>query len=443
LRSQAASLETVEERQAALEQTIKMISENMDVFTAAQTKDRVVPHKFDGSGHMLIAGCKYYKTLCAEWMKPEPLADTCPDAMKNGVEAEFCVVNEPKGVGIVVVPWNAPVTLAVVPMIGMLAAGNKVAVKMPEMVPTVAAEFRRLSQRYLKGLVWVEDSMNGKEACERLIDEAADHLLFTGGAEIAKSVGVRCARVLTPMTLELGGKSPVFFDEGLGPLLDAGIRETLELKVAKTGQFCCAHDYALVHEGIYDEYVGKLRAAIEELGEKRNILMIGRRHYEGVKQKFLGTSAECLPPMEGAYVPNDEKMTLPFTAVLGPAMDSSCLTSEIFGPLLPVIKVSSVDEAIDIVNRIPTGKPLIAYCYSAKAESVDKFAAGTSSGNLCVNAGPQRLHMNMNIGFGGIGPSGSGRGFWGKEALREFSNRKTVIKAKDGFAQSFFSGPPS
>lgn len=442
LRSQSASLKTVEERQAALEQIVKLVNENIDALSEAQTKDRVVPHRFDGTARMITGACRFHQQLAVEWMTPEVLEDTCPDAMKNGVEAEFTVVNEPKGVGIAVVPWNAPITLALIPMMGMITAGNKVAVKMPELVPAVAAEFRRLIDKYLKGLVWVEEG--GREACERLIDEGADHLLFTGGAEIAKSVAARCAQVLTPVTLELGGKSPVFFDENLGPLLDSGIREIMELKVTKTGQFCCAHDYALVHASIYDEFVAKLRAAVEALGERRHVMLIGRRHYEAVKQKFLEGDAERVPPVEGAFVPDDAKMTLPFTCLLQPPLNSSCMTQEIFGPVLPIIKVESVDEAIATVNAIPTGKPLIAYCYSTSAESIDKFVNETSSGNLAINSGPQRLQMNFNVGFGGIGQSGSGRGFWGKEALREFSNRKTIIKAKDGkFAQSYFSGPPS
>jgi len=283
-----------------------------------------------------------------------------------------------------------------------------------------------------------------REAVERLIDEGPDHLVFTGGAETAKAVAARCAQTLTPVTLELGGKSPVFVDRGLeDKMLELAIREIIETKVYKTGQFCCAHDYALVHEDIHTAFCSKLTAAIEALGARRNVLMIGRRHYEAVKQKLLEADADSLPPMVDQYKPNDEAMTLPFTALLAPTPEKSVLTQEIFGPILPIVKVKNVNEAIDVVNGPFMKQPLIAYCYSQDSSNVDAFVSGIPAGNVAVNAGPQRLQLNYNAGFGGVGRSGSGVSFWGREALREFSNRKHVIHAKDGFAKSFFSGPPA
>jgi len=400
-----------------------------------------VPPRFDGTAKMLQGACKYYQKLVPDWMQPEKLEDTCPDALKNGVEADWFVINEPKGVGIAVVPWNAPVTLACIPALGMLAAGNRVVIKAPEITPTVSAVLRRLFHKYLYGYVWVEEG--GKQAVERIIDEGADHLVFTGGGEIAKVVAARCALQLTPVTLELGGKSPVFVDRGLGDaMLESVVTEILETKVAKTGQFCCAHDYALVHEDVHASFCEKLTKAIEALGDRRTITMIGRRQYEDVKRKLEEADAECIPPLGGPYVPDDAAMTLPMTGLLAPSPDKSVLTSEIFGPLLPILKIKSVEEAIDMVNGNPVGKPLIAYCYTEDQASVDAFLSRTSSGNVAINGGPQRMQLNFNVGFGGIGPSGSGVSMWGREALREFSNRKHVLHAKKGFARSFFSGPP-
>jgi len=438
LRASGKSLATAEERQHALEQVFNMISENVAAISKAQGKDRVVPANFEGTAKMVMNASRYYQGLVPQWMTPEKLEDTCPAPLKGGVEADWCVINEPKGVGIVVVPWNAPVTLAVIPMLAMIASGNRVVIKPAELTPTVASECRRLFQKYLHGYVWVEEG--GKEAVERLIDEGADHLVFTGGGEIAKVVAARCARMLTPVTLELGGKSPVFVDRGLSEsMMDSVVQEILETKVAKTGQFCCAHDYALVHEEAYSTFCAKLKAALEALGPRRNIPLIGRRQYTDVKRKLEESKATCMPPMVAPYVPDDVAMTLPMTCLLDPALNSSVLTTEIFGPLLPIVKVKSVEEAISFVNDMPTGRALIAYCYTQDSASVDAFLAGTSSGNVAVNAGPQRFHLNFNAGFGGIGPSGSGVHMWGREALREFSNRKHVCRARDGFARSFFS----
>ncbi|CAK0900500.1 unnamed protein product, partial [Prorocentrum cordatum] len=452
LRTKGKPLDTAEARVAALEQAFKMFSENIDEFTAAQTADRVAPCRFDGPARMLMGAAKFYQALVPAWMQPEKLGDTTPDMLKMGVEADFYAHNEPKGTGLVIAPWNAPALLAAVPTLGMLAAGNHVVIKPSETTPTVSALLRRLSQKYLHGLVWVEEG--ARDAVERLIDEAPDHLCFTGGGEIAKLVAARAARHLTPITLELGGKSPVFVDKGLGDgIMDKVVKEFLLLpplllmeilvtKQAFSGQFCCAHDYVLVHSEARDVFVQKLKAALEELGDARSVPLNNRRQYERVKAMLLESDGEKVPALAGAHVPVDSAMTLPVTAILQPSMEKDVLRHEIFGPLLPVLVVDGVGEAIAHVNAAATGKALIAYCYSEDEASVEQFLACTSSGNVCVNAGYQRMLGNYHVGFGGVGGSGCGVSMWGKEALREFSNRKVVCRARGGFASSLMGGPP-
>merc|ERR1711920_240250 len=176
-------------------------------------------------------------------------------------------------------------------------------------------------------------------------------------------------------------------------MLDCVVKEIMELKVVKTGQFCCAHDYALVHEDIHERFIKKLTAVVEGLGEQRNVMMIGRRHYESVKAKLEDAKAECIPPMQGSFVPNDEKMTLPFTGLLAPALDKAVNRTEIFGPLLPILKIKSVDEAIARIGDADRRQPLIAYCYSEDPASVDVFVKSVCAGNIAVNSGPQRFHI--------------------------------------------------
>merc|ERR1719230_2197956 len=162
---------------------------------------------------MILHGLAAYKRLVEPFMAPERLRDCSPEMLRAGIEAEYSVVNEPKGVCINISPWNAPVQLSLIPMLGMLAAGNHVVIKPPDLVPNISALLRRLVQKYLHGYVWVEEG--GKEAVERVIDEGSDRVVFTGGGEIAKQVAARCALNLTPVSLELGGKSPVFIDGDL------------------------------------------------------------------------------------------------------------------------------------------------------------------------------------------------------------------------------------
>jgi len=441
LRQHGRSLKTLEERKNVLDKVGQLILENMDAISDAHETDRVVPAKFDGTGRMILGGIASYKDLLPKWMEPESIPDAAPPPVKAGVETVWSVHNEPLGVCINIAPWNAPVTLCLIPALAMLAAGNHVVIKPPDLVPNISALLRRLCQKYLAGYVWVEEG--DKDTVNRIIDEGADHLEFTGGAEIAKIIAARCARVLTPVTLELGGKSPCFVDKGLSDaMLDNAIREILETKVYKTGQFCCAHDYALVHEEVHADFCARFKAKLEELGPKRKILMIGRRQYEEIKRKLKDSEAECIPPLAGDMVPDDQSMTVPMTGLLQPSLDKKVLTEEIFGPLLPILKVKSVQEAVDIINRPVSAKPLIAYCYTKDQTAEEYFVGSVPAGNIAVNGGPQRMIGNYASSFGGVGPSGTGVGFWGRDALAEFSNRKKVMRAKEGFAKSFFSGPP-
>merc|ERR1712232_878585 len=192
LRRQPQSLRTAEGRCEVLDRCIKMFTDGLDQVNQSQAKDRVIPPNFNGTAQMLIGGAKWYQKLVPDWMKPEQLEDTCPPILKAGVEAEFKVVREPKGVCIVIAPWNAPVTLAWIPMLGMIAAGNRVVIKPAEITPTVAKALRKLCHKYLHGLVWVEEG--GREAAERIIDEGADHLVFTGSGVVGKLVMARCAQ---------------------------------------------------------------------------------------------------------------------------------------------------------------------------------------------------------------------------------------------------------
>jgi len=316
-----------------------------------------------------------------------------------------------------------------------------VVIKPSEATPKSSEVLRMLCSKYLPGLVWVEQG--GKEAVERLIDEGADHLVFTGGGQVAKLIAARAAKTLTPVTLELGGKSPVFIDGSLDDsMLQSAVAEVLVTKQAFSGQFCQSHDYVLVHEAVYDSFCAKLKAAIENMGDGRNVPLVNKRHYDRVKALLPNHGLQCLPPMEGSFTPDDASMTLPVTAILEPPASSPVMQEEIFGPWLPVQKVTGVDDAITRVNANPQGRPLVLYCYSQDPNTIDIFLSKTSSGNVAINAGPQRLLSNYHVGFGGVGESGCGVSLWGKEAFREFSNRKHVVRAKEGFAQSFFGRPP-
>ncbi|CAJ1455596.1 unnamed protein product [Effrenium voratum] len=381
LREFGLPLKTEEDRIQALDKVTALLKDidAVNAISQAHETDRVPLPDFTGNARFLMGGIAFYKGLLPEWTRPEPIEDLAPPPLKQGVEAQWAVHNEPKGVCINIAPWNAPAMLSFGPMISMMAAGNHVVIKPPDLVPNVSAAVRKKCQQYLSGYVWVEEG--GKEVVERLIDEGADHLAFTGGSEIAKAVAARCGKTLTPMTLELGGKSPAFIDQGLSPnMLKSIVLEICETKVFKAGQFCCAHDYALVHESIYADFCKAFEAVLTDLGTRRNVPLIGRRHYESIKKLLRDSGAECVPPLNGDFLPKDEEMAIPMTGLISPGFDKEVWTREIFGPLLPILRISGVEQAVETINRVGP-KPLIAYCYT-KDEHSEK-AGSHGHGSWC------------------------------------------------------------
>jgi acyl-CoA reductase-like NAD-dependent aldehyde dehydrogenase len=266
----------------------------------------------------------------------------------------------------------------------------------------------------------------GKNITEELIDAAPDHILFTGGTEIGRIIAARAARNLTPVSLELGGKNPCFIAPADSSELSTYAKEIIGTKFYFGGQFCQAMDYCLVHESIFDEFVVTLEKEIDGLGDKRNCQMINVGHACRVRALLTDQEDKARPALPSADVIPDD--CVPLTLLVLPDTNSAVMGREIFGPILPLIKVASTEEAITFVAKRP--KPLVAYCYSSNETDWEQFATNTSSGNLAVNVGPQRMQSNFNVGFGGVGESGYGHSIWGRAAFDDYSHMKTVFRGK-------------
>lgn len=273
-----------------------------------------------------------------------------------------------------------------------------------------------------------------------LIDFGFDHIMFTGGTSIGRLVMARAARTLTPVTLELGGKNPVMIDEMSDGLLEASVKEIVGTKMYFSGEFCQCHDVCLVVDGMWDRFLEKLKAGVEGLGDKRMVRLIHDKHYKRVKNMLdthSGTSFPPPPPVD------DEGLRLPITAVLSPDGKDPIMQDEVFGPLWPIVRVSSLKDGIARANAISTGKPLVSYYYGENMENADQWLASTSSGSLAINAGPMRLQSNYNAAIHGVGNSGlGGASIWGKHVSDSFSHSKHVCRPQGGaFAGSIWSGP--
>jgi len=426
----------LEWRLDALDRAAAVILENEDALSAAQAADHVSPSSMRGASLMVKNALAFYKAGVPSWAAAQRPSESLPASLQT--EGEWEIVPQPKGVGLVIAPWNAPALLSILPLMGMLAAGNLCVIKPSEGAPTVSRLLARLVSKYFpdRSVVVAE---GGKETVEALISTPVEHILFTGGGEVGKKILALAARHLTPVSLELGGKNPCFVDVAERGQLELYAAEIVGTKKYFSGQFCQAQDYCLVCERSFDEFVEILAAKIEALGEQRSCQMISAAQARRVRALLEGHEGIACPPLPQADAAQED--CVPLTVLIEPPVDAVVMRDEIFGPLLPVLKVASIDEAVALVRQRP--KPLVAYCYSSDPMAWAAFRDATSSGNLGINCGPQRMQGNMNVGFGGTGESGCGYSIWGRAAFDDFSHHKTVFCGKK-FAGSVWgaASPP-
>jgi aldehyde dehydrogenase (NAD+) len=325
---------------------------------------------------------------------------------------------EPLGVVLVIGPWNYPVYLTLGPLVGAFAAGNCVVIKPSEHAPASSALLARLLPDYVD-----PDAISVLEGdasvSQELLAQGLDHVLFTGGPEIGKKVMEAAAPHLTPVTLELGGKSPVIIAAD-GDVTVAA-RRVAWTKLLNSGQTCIAPDYVLIDEKLKDAFVTALTATVAEFqqGEPAAQRIVNRRQLERIAGLLDGAGGRVAL---GGGVDREAGAIEP-TIVLDPDPAAPLMTEEIFGPVLPVIGVPSVQAAIDFVNARP--KPLALYLFTGSGAVKQQVLTSTSSGGAVIN------HLTMHclvpqLPFGGVGNSGMGayHGEWG---FQTFSHRKSVL----------------
>jgi aldehyde dehydrogenase (NAD+) len=335
-----------------------------DRISAAQAADGVATAHFAGSAGMLMGAMGYYLSQIGKWAAPKVLDDTLPAERRGGIECEWLRVMEPKGVVLNIAPWNAPVLLSVLPVVGALAAGNCCVIKPPEAAPESSALLAEIIAASLAPEA-VTVVQGDAAVCERLIDAGFDHIMFTGGTAIGKLVMARAAKTLTPVTLELGGKNPVLIDSMDAGFLAAAVKEIVGTKVYFAGEFCQCHDYCLVVDSMWDAFTAALSAEIGSLGERRSVRLINQRHYERCKRMLLEHSGTTLPA-DGPS-PDDAALKLPVSAVLEPAASDPMMVDEIFGPLWGVLRVPDVQTAIARGAHHPARPSACAPCVRGTA----------------------------------------------------------------------------
>jgi len=368
------------------------------------------------------------------WMRPEPAGDGFYRLLGQRTQTHY----EPLGVVGIITPFNLPVGLALDPAIDALAAGNTVMIRLPESLPRTGALMAELAAKYFapEELAVVTGDLELGKAFAAL---PWDKLVFTGGTGTARHILAAAAPNLTPVLLELGGKSPVVVLEDAD--LQAVADKTVRARLLNGGQICICSDYVLVPEGRVDEFVGLIQAETETLYPK----MLDNPGYtavvdEAAYRRITGYVAQARDSGArvievnpgGEALPDPASRKIPLTIVVDPGPDLDVSRHEIFGPVLPVIGYKLLDDAIAVING--GEKPLALYIHGRDRGSIDHILAQTSSGGVTVN--DYLLHAAApGLGFGGVGHSGTGRYKGGKQGFRSFSNPKSVYR--QGWAGRF------
>jgi len=325
---------------------------------------------------------------------------------------------EPYGTVLIIGAWNFPFALTLGPAVGAIAAGNTVLLKPSEVAPASSALMAELVPRYLDPDAIAVIEGDGAVSQE-LIAQGFDRLCFTGGTEIGRRVYQSAAAQLTPVTLELGGKSPVIVTADAD--IEIAAKRIAWTKLINSGQICIAPDYVIADASIRDRFVDALRSAVESFraGENSGMRIVNERHFDRLVSALAATKGTVA--IGGGS--DSASISIDPTVVVDPDLDEPLMRDEIFGPILPVVTVKSLDEAIDFVNSRP--KPLAAYLFTKTKSVRERVVKEVPAGGMLVN------HLifqfaTAKLPFGGVGPSGIGA-YHGRFGFEEFSHRKSVL----------------
>ncbi|KAF7136479.1 hypothetical protein RHSIM_Rhsim08G0036600 [Rhododendron simsii] len=338
------------------------------------------------------------------------------------------VLPEPLGLALIFVSWNFPIVLALDPLIGAISAGNAVVLKPSELAPACSSFLANTIPLYLDSNA-IKVVEGGTDIAEQLLQQKWDKIFFTGSQRVGKIVMSAAAKHLTPVTLELGGKCPIILDSLSNPS---------EIKVAAkriagakwgpcSGQACIAIDYVLVEHKFASTLIEYLKKTINRFyGENpktlKNLSKIINKHQFERLRNIIEDPAVAASVVHGGSL-DEKNLIIEPTILLNPPLDSEIMTAEIFGPLLPIITLTNIQDSIEFINSRP--KPLALYAFTKNGAFKQRILTETSSGSLTFNdAMPQ--FVCDSLPFGGVGQSGFGR-YHGKYSFDTFSHEKAVL----------------
>jgi len=362
------------------------------------------------------------------WMKPSKRSLQFPLGLL-GARAE--VVPQPKGVVGLITPWNFPLTMVFVPLAQMLAAGNRVMIKPSEATPRTSAFFKQVfAEHFDESEVAV---INGAvETSQAFAKQRWDHLMFTGAPAVGKLIMRTASENLTPITLELGGKSPVIVGKSANMSMVA--ERVATFKHLNAGQICLAPDYINIDTARRDEFVASYSSCVKRmyptmLANEQYTSIISKRHRDRLEgyiedAKAKGADVRIINPAEEDFKGQNQANKLPSVLILDPTDDMKVMQEEIFGPILPVRTYEKTEDVIGYINKHE--RPLALYYFGNDKDEEKEVLSRTTSGGVTVN--DTLWHgAHENLPFGGVGNSGMGR-YHGYDGFLEFSHQKSVLR---------------
>ncbi|MET3682403.1 aldehyde dehydrogenase (NAD+) [Alkalibacillus flavidus] len=359
------------------------------------------------------------------WMNPEKVKS--PVSHKG---AKSVIYKQPYGVTLIISPWNYPLQLTLAPLIGAIAGGNTAIIKPSEFTTHTSQLIETMIKETFEEQ-YITVVQGEKDVSDALLDQPFDYIFFTGSTQVGKIVMEKASKRLIPITLELGGKSPVIVDEDAK--IDLAAKRIAWGKLLNAGQTCVAPDYALVHRNVRDSFVQALQSEIESMYSANPIenddytKIINHRHFDRL--------TNYLSEGHIIYGGQSDELSEKINPTLIEDIDwnSSIMQDEIFGPILPIMTFDYLEEIVDHVEQ--ARNPLALYYFSENTQKQDWVIKNLSFGGACMNDTIMHL-ANLNLPFGGIGTSGIGS-YHGVYSFETFTHRKSVVKQTTKFDFSF------
>ncbi len=405
-------------RRGQLEALVRMIEENEEALIAAVQADlgKPRPEAWAIEVQTVLNEAREALRHLKAWNRPRKVST--PLLAQPG---RSMVIRTPLGVVLIIAPWNYPVNLLLSPLIGAIAGGNSVVLKPSEVSQNTAALLAKLVPAYLDG-EYIGVIEGGVPETTELLKQRFDHIFYTGNGRVGRIVMAAAVQNLTPVTLELGGKSPCYVHNDAD--IETSARRIVYGKFFNAGQTCIAPDYCLIHEDIFNEMLDALSARVREFygddSSKSDSLarIINEQHH----RRLCGLMNSGTIVVGGQY--DVETKFIAPTILTEVSEDSPVMDEEIFGPILPVLSVKSSKDAIAFINRRP--HPLGLYVFSGSRTVQDEVLDNTQSGGVTIN------HIGFHflvsgLPFGGVGESGMGA-YHGRKSFETFTHERSIVR---------------